>query len=137
MIDVGNPPVQKSLIQHYGEVTRSQVRQHALTYLGTGNRHDQNSDMMFNCLRKSVTKEVLDTVFTEPDRYTFTVPGDPEPLEDGPSFLKAIIDHTYTNTLANTTMARENLVSLREYMEALPDSNITEFNKYVKKQMET
>jgi hypothetical protein len=137
LIDVGNPPVQKSLIQHYGEITRSQVRQHALTYLGTGNRHDQNSDMMFNCLRKSVTKEVLDTVFTEPERYTFTVPGDPEPLEDGPSFLKAIIDHTYTNTLANTAKARENLVSLREYMEALPDSNITEFNKYVKKQMET
>jgi hypothetical protein len=66
--------------------------------------------MMFNCLRKSVTKKVLDIVFTQPDRYTFTVPGDPEPLEDGPSFLKAIIDHNYTNT---------------------------EFNKCVKKQMET
>jgi len=39
--------------------------------------------------------------------------------------------------LANTAKARENLVFLREYMVALPDSNITEFNKYVKKQMET
>jgi hypothetical protein len=39
--------------------------------------------------------------------------------------------------LANTVKARENIVSLREYMEVLPDSNITEFNKYVKKQMET
>lgn len=71
MIVFGNPPVQKSLIQHYGEITRSQVRQHSLTY--------QNGDIMFNCLRKSITKEVLDTVFTEPERYTFTVPGDPEP----------------------------------------------------------
>ena len=137
MIDTGNPPVQKSLIQHYVEITRSQVRLHALTYLGTGNRQDQNSGMMFNCLRKSVTKQVLDTVFTELDRYTFTVSGDPEPLEDYPRFLKTIIDHTYTSTLANTAKARENFVSLREYMEALPDSNITEFNKYVKKQMET
>jgi len=44
IIDVGNRPVPKSLIQHYGEITRSQVRQHALTYLGTGNRQDQNSE---------------------------------------------------------------------------------------------
>jgi hypothetical protein len=57
-------------------------------------------------------------------------------LEHGPAFLKAIIDHTYTSTLANTAKARENLVSLKEYMESLPDSNITEFNQYVKKQLE-
>ena len=136
-LTVGNPPMQKSLILHYGEITRDQVRQHSLTYLGTGNHQDQNSDMLYNCLRKSVAREVLDTVFTEPERYTFSVPGDSEPLEDGPSFLKAIINHTYTNTLANTAKARENLVSLREFMEALPDSNITEFNKHVKRQMET
>jgi hypothetical protein len=90
-----------------------------------------------HCLRKSVAREILDTAFTEPECYTLSVPGDSEPLEDGPSFLKAIIDHTYTNTLANTAKARENLVSLREFMKALPCSNITEFNKHVKRQMET
>ncbi len=59
---------------------------------------------------------------TEPERYTFTVNN--EKLVDGPWVLAAIIDHTYTNTLANTEAAQDNLASLAEYMEALPDSNV-------------
>jgi hypothetical protein len=39
------------------------------------------------------------------------------------------------NKLSNTTVARENLSSLPEDMELLADSNITEFNSYVKKQL--
>jgi hypothetical protein len=136
-VEVGNPPMRKSILTQYGEISREQVQQKALTYLGNGTRQDQNSDMIFNCLRKSVSKEVLDIVYTEPDRYSFTVLNEPEPLEDGLCFLKAIIDHTYTSTLANVGKARENLISLKEYMEALPDSNITEFNIYVKKQVAT
>lgn len=57
-------------------------------------------------------------------------------MEDGPSFLKAIIDHMYTNTLSNTTVAQENLSSLPEYIESLSDSNIMDFNTYVKKRLE-
>jgi hypothetical protein len=74
-------------------------------------------------------------VSKEPQRYTFTVPGDPE-AEDGPAFLKAIIDHTYTNTLSNTAVARDNLASLLDYMDTLSDSNVEEFNNYVKEQLE-
>lgn len=60
-----------------------------------------------------------------------------ESLKGGPCFLKAVIDRTYMNMLANAAKTRENLVSLKEYMESLPESNITEFNKYVKNQLET
>ncbi len=56
---------------------------------------------------------------TEPERCTYTVEDEEDPLEDGPSFLKAIIDHTYANTLSNTAVARENLSSLSEYMKTL------------------
>jgi hypothetical protein len=133
--NLGNPPVQKNLIKHYEELTRQQVQQQALTYLGTGDRRDQNSDMIFNCLCKSITKEVLTTVFAEPERYMFVLAI--ESLKGGPCFLKAVIDRTYMNMLANTAKTRENLVSLKEYMESLPESNITEFNKYVKNQLET
>jgi hypothetical protein len=129
------PTVTRNLLKQYGEITRAEVQAHALTYLGNGTRLDQNSDMIFNCLRMSLSEKVKSLVFTEPERYTFMVNG--EEFEDGPCFLKAIIDKTVTNTLANTSKARENLISLREYMESLPDSNITEFNNHVKKQLET
>ncbi len=87
--------------------------------------------MIFNCLRKSITDDVFAQVTTEPERYTFTV--NRVKLVDGPCFLAAIIDHTYTNTLANTEAARENLASLAEYMEALPDSNVEKFKEQLHK----
>lgn len=65
--------------------------------------------MIFNYLWKSVTDTVFAQVTMEPERYMFEVDG--EKLVDGPCFLAAIIDKTYTNTLANTEAARENLSS--------------------------
>ena len=41
------------------------------------------------------------------------------------------------NTLTNAIKDRENLATLNEYMESSPECNITEFNTYVKKQLET
>jgi hypothetical protein len=77
----------KNLIKHYGEIKKAEVQASALTYLGTNDRRDQDSDMVFNCLRKSITNKVFDQVVTEPKRYTFEIQGEPDPLEDGPSFL--------------------------------------------------
>jgi hypothetical protein len=99
------------------------------------NRDDQDSDMIYNCLRKSITDAVFAQVTMEPERYTFEING--EKLVDGPCFLAAIIDQTYTNTLANTEATRKNLSSLAEYMESLPDSNVEQFNAYIKVQLET
>jgi hypothetical protein len=131
----GNPPVNKSLLTNYGEITRAEVAQKAQGYLGTDNREEQDSDMIYNCLRKSITDEVYAQVTMEPEHYTFAI--NQESLVDGPCFLAAIIDHTYTNTKANTEAARENLACLAEYMEALQDSNVEKFNAYVKEQLET
>jgi hypothetical protein len=131
----GNPAVNKYLLTNYGEVTRAEVEQKARGYLGTDNQEEQDSDMIYNCLRKSITDEVYAQVTTEPERYTFTI--NQEVLTDGPCFLAAIIDHTYTNTKANTEAARENLACLAEYMELLPDSNVERFNAHVREQLET
>jgi hypothetical protein len=131
----GNPPVNKSLLTNYGEITRAEVTRKAATYLGTNNREEQDSDMLFNCLRKSMTNEVYALVTIEPERYVFEV--NQEILVDGPCFLASIIDHTYTNTKANTEAARENLSSLAKYMDSLVDSNVDKFIPYVKEQLET
>jgi hypothetical protein len=131
----GNPPVTKNLLQHYGELTMSEVRQKAMTYLGLSNRNDQDSDMMFNCLRKSINDSVFAKVSKETSKYRYLING--EFIFDGPSYLMTIIELTYINTKANITAARDNLSSLNEYMESLPDSNIETFNEYVKEQLET
>jgi hypothetical protein len=131
----GNPPVTKNLLQHYGEIMANEVRQKANTYLGLNNRHDQDSDMMYNCLRKSISDSVFAKVVKATSKYRYMING--EYLFDGPSYLMTLIELTYTNTKANITAARDNLSSLTEYLESLPDSNIETFNEYVKEKLET
>jgi hypothetical protein len=74
-------------------------------------------------------------VSKEVSKYRYIVNG--EFIFDGPSYLMAIIEMTYTNTKANITAVRDNLSSLPEFMDSLPDSNIETFNEYVKEQLET
>jgi len=131
----GNPPVNKNLLTNYGEITRAEVTRRVATYLRTNNREEQDSDMLFNCLRKSITDEVYALVTTEPECYVFEI--NQEILVDGPWFLAAIIDHTYTKVKANTEAARKNLSSLTKYMESLANSNVDKFNIHVKEQLET
>jgi hypothetical protein len=71
----------------------------------------------------------------EVSRYRYDINGDS--LFDGPSYLMTIIELTYINTKANITAARDNLSSLSDYMDSLPDSNVETFNDYIKEQLET
>jgi hypothetical protein len=91
--------------------------------------------MMYNCLRKSISDAVFAKVSKETNKYRYSVNG--EYIFDGPSYLMTIIELTYTNTKANITAARDNLSSLNEFLDTLPDSNIDTFNDYVKEQLET
>ncbi len=52
----------KTLIMHYGEITKAEVQAAALTYLGTNDCRDQDSDMVHNCLRKLITRKVFNQV---------------------------------------------------------------------------
>jgi hypothetical protein len=106
-----------------------------MMYLGLSNRSNQDSDMMYNCLWKSINDVVFAKVSKEVSKYQYIVNG--EFIFDGPSYLMTIIEMTYTNTKANITAARDNLSSLPEYMDSLQDSNIETFNDFVKEQLET
>jgi hypothetical protein len=72
----------KNLIKHYGEITKAEVQAALLACLGTNDCRDQDSGMVYNCLRKLITHKVSDQVATEPERYTFEIQGEPDPLED-------------------------------------------------------
>jgi hypothetical protein len=129
--------VQKDIVNNYGEISLTQVQMKAATYLGSDNRDDQDSDMIYHCLRRSITDEVFAKVSTNASRYQFVIAPDPVPIIDGPCFLKVIIDDTYASTKATTEMARENLSNLTTYMDSLEDCSISKFNEYVNQQLET
>jgi len=117
---------QKNLCEHYGEISRQEVRTAATTYLAANDRNAQNSDQIFNCLCQSLTPEAYSKVANEKQTYTIRVRN--EDIYDGVCFLKAIIDIVYTNTHSSAAV----ISSLDTYMATLKDSNIVAFHHYVK-----
>jgi hypothetical protein len=127
------------ITRRYADINRQDVTNTAIAYQVAQGRDAQNASILFNCLSASINDEIRTKVNTEPDRYVLqlpsAVPGQTIPVNDGTCFLKAIIDHTYTHTLSNASMAREELSSLDTYMKTIKKSNITKFNLYVKEKI--
>jgi len=111
-----------NLLNQYGEITMAQVRAQAEINKPLLDHRCRNSAMMFQCINASISTEVLAKVSTDPTRYRIQLPTVPaqgnqpavpaEEVEDGPCFLKAIIDDTYANTATNVALARRNLANL-------------------------
>jgi hypothetical protein len=135
-----------NLLTQYGEITMAQLKAQAEVYQPLLDCQCQNSTMMFQCISASISAEVLAKVSTDPSHYRIKAPAVPaqasqptipaEIIEDGPCFLKAIIDDTYANTATNIMLARRNLENLREYIKTVPEYNIITFHQYVKEQLQ-
>jgi hypothetical protein len=128
------------LTRRYGEITKEEVRNAAMMYHAARGRDAQNASIMFNFLSASITDTILAKVNTEPERYVLQIPVPNQvnqftTVNDGTCALKAIIDHTYTNTLSCATAAREALSSLDTYMSKLPKSDIEKMNQYVREKV--
>jgi hypothetical protein len=67
---------------------KQELQQKPLTYLGTGDMQVQNSNMIFHCLCKSISKEVLAVVFTKPECYTLTVPNNKSMVHPFPKNIR-------------------------------------------------
>lgn len=112
------------LPEHYGEVSLSQVRRNARTYLGHQSRAAQDSFMLYNCIYSSLTKEGIRKVNLKKEQYTINN------QVDGPCLLKTIIMVSHIDTNATTKMLKDKLHDLPEYMRQIK-SNIELFNQHV------
>jgi hypothetical protein len=135
-----------NLLTQYGEITMNEVKTAAELYQPLLDRQCQNSTMMFQCIMDSITPEVFAKVSTSPERYRITIPAAPaqgnqparpaEIVNDGPFFLKAIIDNNYAYTATNVVLARRNLANLRDHIKIIPEFNIITFHLYAKEQLQ-
>jgi len=117
---------------HYGEITREQVREHAVKYLKEG-WWAQNSEQMFHCILALLASNAFVKVVNVDNNYMLDMAS--EPYTDGPSFLKVIIDSAYMNTCSSSAIVHTNLSTLDNFMDNLKDSNIKLFHQYVKEML--
>ena len=125
---VGDHP--KNLCNHYGEISREQIRDCTIEYLKEQGRSAQNSEQMFHCISASLTSDDFTKVVDADHNYMFDVAS--ELITNGPSLLKVVIDSAYTNTHSSSAIVCKNLSNLDRFMEDLKDSNIELFHYHVK-----
>ena len=122
----------KLITEKYAEVKIEQVRLHAQTYQDLQGRDAQNTEILYYFILASSTEEVLTKVTADADSYRLE--GNGTKAVNFLLFLKRVIDETYSNTLANAQMARENLSNLHEFMRGDPKKDITKINIYANEQ---
>jgi hypothetical protein len=123
--DVADPDETLDLIQHYGELTLEQVRAFAETYVNNKSRAVQDDAQLYQCLRKSLTKEAETKIVLFQEDYTT---GE---RTCGLALLKVIVREAYVDTNATILHIREQLNSLDMHIVKL-GYDIEKFNSKVK-----
>jgi hypothetical protein len=121
--DDGKTP--RNLIDRYGMLTMDNCRAHATAHLAVQNRMYQDSMMLYQFLKSSLTEKAQLTMLGEKDTYY---------VNDTPSgvcFLKAIIGRSSIDSTAKVSMLRKRIATLPSTIMSEHSGNIRTFNTHV------
>jgi hypothetical protein len=125
--DPGAPT--RNVITEYGQLSVERIRAYCTTYIHQNTRQAQNNIQMYHCISSSLTKEGRIKILAEQDKYHIGEGDNHKPC--GPLLFKLLMQKAIIDTRATASLLRENLSSLDTYMAKI-QSNIEEFNKYIK-----
>jgi hypothetical protein len=117
------------LINEYGQLTDEQIRNHCATYIANDTRQAQNNAQLYHCIQNTLTKEGQLKILAERDKYHINH------VPCGPLLFKLLMQKAIIDTRATASLFRDNLSSLDTYIVTV-NSNITDFNDYVKRNYE-
>ena len=118
----------RNLLTHYGQVSLENTRNHATAYINTPTRDAQDNDMCYYFLSDSLTNDFRTTVLLYSDTYSLNN------VPVASALLKQIIILTRVDNPASTMHIRETLIESKQKLLLLK-GDITEFNRWVRKQM--
>ena len=119
----------RNLLTHYGQVSLDNTRAHAMSYVNTSTRDAQDNDMFYYFLADSLTSDFRTTVLLYADVYTMAN------VPVASALLKQIIILARVDNPASTMHIREMLIESKSKLWLLK-GNITQFNQWVRKQMD-
>ena len=109
--------VPRNLITEYGQVTMTDVTNHALTHVHNQTRMAQNSSQLFTCVYDSLLLEALLKISTDSSAYRLTSAVNPNFIvASGACFLKLLITRCTVDTRSTVATIRRSLNNLDVYM---------------------
>ncbi len=117
------------LIMQHSQLTEKQIREWATANIvNKENRENQNNFMMFTCLMKSISEDVMKRMVPEKEKYVIGK------LPIAALYYKLLINKAEVETRATVTNIRQRLSNLHKHI-ATVDYNITTFHEYVNQQL--
>jgi hypothetical protein len=120
-----NDGTKRNLITNFGQLSKANVKAHAVHYVNSKTRDAQNSMQMAICITASLSIRALNKVINDAHHYRFNG------VTSGPLLLKYLIDATYVDTVATCHLICSKLGDLDDYMVSI-NSNVEKFNTHVK-----
>jgi hypothetical protein len=122
----------KLLTKQFSELTMEEVRAHAQKYQDKSSREAQNSEMLIQCLKASISRTVYNKVYLQLSKYIIYRKRTMEPIEDGVCFLKTIIDNYHSNTRSSTKQIRKQLAQLHYYMRNVAKGDVSKLCEHTR-----
>jgi hypothetical protein len=126
----GPPATFRNLIDDYGNITLSQVRDNATPYVNQQVRSWQNSHQMKVCIFDSLTKDFQNRVNLDKEKWHIGA----QAHADGACLLKVVISLSYPDTQATTSHIRTQLTKTDVKIKEL-NFDIIKFNDWAKEQL--
>jgi hypothetical protein len=125
----------KPLTQNFTKITMEEVKAHVQAYQDRSSREAQNSDMLIQCLKASITRTVYNKIYLQREKYIIFRKNTLEQVEDGVCFLKTIIDNYHSNTRSSTKQIRKQLATLNHYMRNVAKSDVSKLCEHTRELM--
>jgi transcription termination factor Rho len=123
------------LTQNFTKITMEDVRAHAQAYQYRSTREAQNSEMLIQCLKASITRTVYNKVYLQREKYIIVRKNTLEQVEDGICFLKTIIDNYHSNTRSSTKQIRKQLATLNHCMRSVAKGDVSKLCEHTRELM--
>jgi len=125
----------KLLTQNFTKITMEDVRAYAQAYQDRRSREAQNSEILIQCLKASITRTVYNKVYLQREKYIILRKNTLEQVENGVCFLKTIIDNYHSNTRSSTKQIRKQLATLNHYMRMVAKGDVSKLCEYTRELM--
>jgi len=125
----------RPLTQNFTKITMEEVRAHAQVYQDRSMREAQNSEMLIQCLKVSITRTVYNKIYLQREKYLILRKNTNELVEDGVCFLNTIIDNYHSNTRSSTKQIRKQLATLNYYMRNVAKGDVTKLSEHTRELM--